>query len=192
MEFSEALAIVGAATGLTGTALGVMAFVRDRARLYVRLVSYWRGHDEPWFIYVVNAGRQPIPVLYVGLRKQHKDGLVPAPTEPGMPTWGQGEATFRRPWALLRRRWRTYVGWDAWTESAEPLVLKPGEFARFTFSDARPYRDRRNSPDDKALVPIQAFVRDYRGRRAFSNEVLTSSNVRLILTASPTTRNAGD
>jgi hypothetical protein len=190
MALSDALAIVGAATGISGTTLGVMAFVRDRARLYVRLVYEGRA---TFLIYIVNAGRQPVAVLHVGLRRPQK-GLVPPPTEPGMPMAGYTEPASRRPWTALRRGRRGYATWEALPESAEPLVLQPGELARFAFSDPRPDEDKWTdaAPDEIDWAPIQAFVEDFRGRRAFSNELMTSPEARFTLVADRTHGGASD
>jgi hypothetical protein len=190
MAFSDALAVFGAATGLIGTMLGVMAFLRDRARLFVRLDTGWEsawdtGWEGAWVIYVVNAGRQPVAIVHVGLRRQAPDShWGSGERREGDPNYSIEEAIpLLRPWKVLSPKWRNwqqYEVWDALPESAEPLVLAPGGLARFTFSETRP---------DDMLIPIQAFAMDWRGRRALSSDKwVTSPGARLRLIADRSTR----
>jgi hypothetical protein len=196
MSTSDALAVLGAATGIIGTTLGVIAFVRDRARLFVRIVF----DSEYLAIYVVNAGRQPVAIVQVELRQQARPDADP------LPTGGRDGNPDHRGW--LRRSslspWpRTEENvWVALTERSEPLVLQPGGLARFVFN--RPVRldwlhvvpagrrpSRRSS--EKDWVSTQAVAWDIRGRRIFSREAYASPGAtQLHLAAGSSTVRQGD
>jgi hypothetical protein len=108
------LAIVGAVTGVFGAVLGVMSYVRDRARILVRARLIYRssGSQPGYFatVYVVNAGRQPVATVEVAMRQG------PSPR-------------------FLQRRIRGGdLLWIALSEDDDPVVLTPGELQRFETS----------------------------------------------------------
>jgi hypothetical protein len=68
MSLTDGLAILGAATGMTGTALGVMSYRRDRARLKVKTwVARSRIREDDLYLWVRihNAGRQPAKLVQI-------------------------------------------------------------------------------------------------------------------------------
>lgn len=68
MSLTDVLAIIGAATGMTGTVLGVMSYRRDRARLKVKTwvaKSRIREGDLYLWVRIHNAGRQPAKVVQI-------------------------------------------------------------------------------------------------------------------------------
>ena len=80
MSLTEILAIVGAATGVTGSILGIMSYRRDRAKVVVRGEGNWgRGparHDYYLHIYLHNAGRRPVALRHVGVLTSHRRGIT--------------------------------------------------------------------------------------------------------------------
>ena len=70
MSLTDVLAIIGAVTGISGAILGVMSYLRDRARLVVRAVEHISGFDESDIyvdIYIINNGRQPVAIVDTGI-----------------------------------------------------------------------------------------------------------------------------
>ena len=68
MSLTDGLAILGAATGMTGTVLGVMSYRRDRARLKVKTwvaKSLIREDDLYLWVRIHNAGRQPAKLVQI-------------------------------------------------------------------------------------------------------------------------------
>lgn len=68
MSLTDGLAILGAATGMTGTVLGVMSYRRDRARLRIKTwvaESLSREGDLYLWVRIHNAGRQPAKLVQI-------------------------------------------------------------------------------------------------------------------------------
>jgi hypothetical protein len=152
----DPLTIIGVGTAVTGTALAVLAYVKNRGRLGVRLELPAR--TEELVVAVVNSGRQPVFLVRCGVRE---DGRFRVPV-----------GSYADPPPLttdLRRRLRRRK-WDRCIDSAslsEPVCLEPGELRRIVVTGNRNY-----SPEQ--LVLLRAFAECSRGKHAVSKEVLTN------------------
>jgi hypothetical protein len=151
MNLTQVLAVVGAATGVTGAVLGMSSFVRDRARLimFARVLLQEKREHGPGtelcvVIYMVNSGRQPISILGLGIGSRGKHPPI---------SLQSGAAFFR--WALFRNRDRSIpAGYYAVSPSdGEPVFLKPGELKKLSLTADPPGEDDRT---------WQAFAIDYR------------------------------
>ena len=158
MSLTDVLAIVGALTGITGAALGVISFMRDRARIVVMVhyssIPMKYEYERFVVIYVVNAGRQPIAVLSVGLRDW------------AWPTVRQSIVAAFRQWIripLITRQHRRLAVpvHSALSSEDEPIVLQPGELRRFFLKAVDPVTADYWKSDRAAVVT------DYRGRQYF-------------------------
>jgi hypothetical protein len=156
MASTDALAVVGALTGMTGAALGVISFARDRAKIV--LVTHRVATETPTAglevfsrVYVVNSGRQPIPIRRVGL---HKASSV---------NWRARRAThmwFANP----------YEDYEGLSDEDEPIVLQPGEFRKFILIASSPAFESHS----QLFVP---YAIDYRGRKYFGRTVIAGISV---------------
>jgi hypothetical protein len=159
MSLTDVLAIVGALAGIIGATLGVGSFVRDRARIVVVVhsssITIKDVGEHFVIIYVVNAGRQPIAVLSVGLWDFTRATV-----------WRARVAAFRR-WTPIRliaghRRWNTVPIHTALSPEDEPIVLQPGELRRFFLKAVNPSVITDHRKTDRT-----AIVTDYRGLQYF-------------------------
>ena len=124
----ELLAIIGAVTGVAGVSVAMIAFVLDRPRLTVITSSSMKltatGRTHVHRIYVVNAGRRPIPIVKVGLQSRR-----PPPTGLGVvATWGQRIALGPDDSWRRSKRPEEYF---ALSLQDDPVVLQPGEIRKF-------------------------------------------------------------
>ncbi len=83
MSLTDVLAIVGAVTGMTGSALGVMAYRRDRAKVRLALEAgqsvLLKTAGRDLFLLKIelhNAGRQPTTLQRVSMVRSRHRGLV--------------------------------------------------------------------------------------------------------------------
>lgn len=126
MSLTQGLAAIGAVTGVAGALLGILAFVRDRARLVLRgqLSSHnLKDEDETYiYMYVINSGRQPIAIVSAGILN-FPTGVLPIVAK------------------LLLRRF-VIGGLDTGPGAAlsptndQPIVMQPGELRRFVAQGA--------------------------------------------------------
>jgi hypothetical protein len=76
MGITEIVAILGLLSGITGTVLGVMNYLRDRVCVNVSLQWDMKSYGDPQYdankywgvITVTNTGRRPVHVSHVALR----------------------------------------------------------------------------------------------------------------------------
>lgn len=76
MSVTDTVAVLGLVSGVTGTVLGVMNFLRDRARVEVSLQWDMKSFGDPQYaedkswgvVSVTNVGRRTIHVSHVALR----------------------------------------------------------------------------------------------------------------------------
>ena len=76
MSITEFVAVLGLVSGVTGTILGAMNFLRDRARVEVSLRWDMKSYGDPQYdeskfwgiVSVTNVGRRAIHVSHVALR----------------------------------------------------------------------------------------------------------------------------
>jgi hypothetical protein len=76
MTVTDVVAILGLVSGVTGTVLGVLNHLRDRARVEVSLQWDMKSFGDPRYdektlwgaINVTNVGRRPVHVSHVALR----------------------------------------------------------------------------------------------------------------------------
>jgi hypothetical protein len=139
---------VGAATGVMGAVLGASSFVRDRAKIimFVRVLLRGKRELEPGtelcvIIYIVNAGRQPIAILGVGIGSRGKHPPISI----------RSVATFFR-WALSRNRFSPTGYYAVSPSDGEPVFLQPGELKKFALTADPPEEDDQT---------WQAFAIDY-------------------------------
>jgi hypothetical protein len=116
---ARVIAVTGLATGVFGSVLALLAFLRDRSELSVRGIQRVEEDErlEAYVVVVSNDGRQPISVVAAGLRYQHPD--VPARK-------GLGRVVRR----ALKEAGAVYVSF-----LEEPRFFPPGHY--------RPLRDER-------------------------------------------------
>ena len=156
MASTDALAVVGALTGITGATLGVISFARDRAKIV--LVTHRVATETPATglevfsrVYVVNSGRRPIPIRRVGL---HKASSV---------SWRALRATHM--WFA-----NSYEDYEGLSDEDEPVVLQPGEFRKFILIASSPALESGS----QFFVP---YAIDYRGRKYFGRTVIAGVSV---------------
>ena len=167
MNLTQVLALVGAVTGVTGAALGISTFVRDRARLVIFVHMAWERTPQENFqgesfatIYVVNAGRQPIAIIGVGI---------------GLPQ-RRWRITFQSPNFLrevLSFGRRRNIRKDSYALSLddEPVLLKPAELKRFSLAGGPRIEGYSK--------PFKAFAIDYRYSFYWANTPLSTAKYQL-------------
>jgi len=149
MTTTEVLAVVGAVSGLAGTSIATLAFVRDRPRLIVShvVVAMEKVPDRPDFvdqllrdpnrvdIFVVNLGRRPVTITGAGLQQRGGHWLS---------------------------SWST--AWAA--EIGDSQLLAPGERRKYSLKDPRDRDSRLGElgPAPREKSPIRPYVIDARGK----------------------------
>jgi hypothetical protein len=161
---TEALAIIGAVTGVTGTVLAIAVFVRDRAKLEVTHVASVSRYDpEPGdapedaleegpglVIFIANHGRQPIAVTDAGITTQGKRSILQkfrhlTGARPEQGSWS---------WFVLDHH------------SDSPVVLGLGELRKYDM----PRGNLRMLLGTKDVnLPLFSFAVDSRGRTTMSS-----------------------
>lgn len=159
MTSTEVIAILGATTGIVGTALGLISFMRDRARVVVTWNSESFNTDEYNLveilrIYIINAGRQPVPIVEVAIYSKHS-------------LW---QNVIRRLSLITHGIYAEAIkGWPqyALSISDEPVVLNPGEIKKIIM--VQKFKELPAFKGYQAKEPTQyACATDYRGRRHWS------------------------
>jgi hypothetical protein len=163
---TQALAIIGSITGVTGSLLALLAFFRDRAKIVVTHSAGTRTTREPYSyvtVFVANHGRQPVAITSAGLTQERPSSalhkLVEAVAE------RIGSALYRAGVSRDRLgRWYEFVFRNSpgisflqfWPAFDEPLLLGLGELRQYELP----------SPDREDF-PVYAYAKDSYGRTIF-------------------------
>jgi len=178
----EALAIIGAVTGVAGATIALLRFFRDKPKVVVTHAEGGRRSDDGGYesfvaLFIANHGRQPIAITQGGVKQVSPRNWRRAIHNAFL--FG-ADAVF----ALLGRasvaeerlaRWRRRLGPSAvltkefrWPAFQEPIVLGLGELRKFELADpfSSPLGERLR------LWPIYAYAVDSYGRTTLGHAPL--------------------
>ena len=171
---TEALAIIGAVSGITGAVLAIGAFVRDRAKIEVTHVESISRYDPEdgqedvpedereegpgLVIFIANHGRQPIAVTEAGVRTHGKTSIR------------QMIILKRRYGWSLRQLMRVRPDPDRWAwfvldRHEEPVVLGLGELRKLEMPRENLGMLLGTKDED---LPLYSFAVDSRRRTTMS------------------------